>query len=480
MKEYIFNLELFPEDSKKHIPIYFDVPEGAKEIIIENILEPRTLDLEESKKLVKKALAIYINQGDSPLDIKDIPEKSLNEIIKKFIPVRNLINFRIFDSHGNFRGTGEDRFSKGIPIKIGEKLSSYGCVEGKIYPGKWRMVIETHAIVKKCLLNLKIKINNEESENIPELFNEYIPVVKEPTKKNGWVAGDFHLHSLHSDGKLSLENVIKHSIKRNLDFIFLTDHNKISGFQKIKSENYKVFCGMEFTTFYGHFTSFGVSEYIEWDVIDLKNGIRKAAELVHSQGGIFCVAHPFTMGDPICTGCRCTLNIDWKYVDAIEIWSGSFNKRRPENTESLKLWRSLLNSGYRITGIGGTDMHTPEDITIDSPVTYVYVEQLALEDILKSLKEGRVYITRGPKLNFSINDANIGERIRLREGKANLRYFCEENLDLRIYYNGNVIIEIPKTSSGNIDFFLRNSGYIYLEFWKEKELYAITNPIYVI
>ncbi len=114
-------------------------------------------------------------------------------------------------------------------------------------------------------------------------------------------------------------------------------------------------------------------------------------------------------------------------------------------------------------------MHDPKDVMNDSPITYVYVEKLTLENLLKSLREERVYITRGPKISFSINNANIGDKIRLGDRKVNLKYSCEENLDLRVYYNGKVIIEIPKTSSGNIDFSLRNSGYIYLEFWKEKE-----------
>jgi hypothetical protein len=480
MMEYIFNLELFPEDSKKHIPIYFDVPEGAKEIIIGNILEPRALGLEESIKLAKNAIAIYLNQGDYPLNIKDIPEKIINEVIKEFIPIRNLINFRIFDPYGNFRGTGDNRFSKGIPIKIGENTSSLGCIEGPIYPGRWRIVIETHAIVKKCLLNLKININKNESDDIPEIFKGYTPVVKENINKKGWVAGDFHLHSNHSDGILSLEELIKKSIDRGLDFIFLTDHNKISGYQKIKNENYKVFCGIEFTTFWGHFTSFGIKEYIEWDIIDPINGIKKVSELIHSQGGIFCIAHPFTIGDPICTGCKCLLKIDWEYVDAMEIWSGPFNKRIYENTESLKLWREILNSGYKITGIGGSDMHTPSDITRDSPITYIYVDNLDLENILKSLREGRVYITRGPKISFSINDANIGERVQINENEIiNLKYTCEDTLDLKVYYNGKIMMEIPKTSLGNIEFKVKDKGYIYLEFWKGKELYVITNPIFI-
>lgn len=43
--------------------------------------------------------------------------------------------------------------------------------------------------------------------------------------------------------------------------------------------------GIEFTTFWGHFTSFGITEYIEWDKINPDRGIREVSGLVHSQEG---------------------------------------------------------------------------------------------------------------------------------------------------------------------------------------------------
>jgi len=478
LQEYTFNFELLPEDSKKHIPLSFEVEEGAKEIIIEGSFEPKLLDEEESKKSAIEALKMYINQGDFPLDIDTLPVNALNEALKPFIPIRNLINFRLFDPLGNFRGTGDDRFYKGLPIKIGEHISSLGCVSGKIYPGKWRFIIETHMVVKKCILNVKIKIDNEDTQEIPELSYGYKPIVTGNTDKKGWVAGDFHAHSNHSDGSLPIEGVAKNAIERGLDFIFLTDHNKISGWSSIKREGFPVFPGVELTTFWGHFTAFGVNKYIEWSVIDPSVGISKASELVHSLGGLFCVAHPFTIGDPICTGCRCTLDVDWSYVDALEIWAGFFKERRNENTESLKLWRRLLLEGYRITGIGSTDIHTLQDVSPDSPKTYVFVEKLDLANILDSLKRGRVFITRGPRIDFSIDDATIGDTIKVN-GRSKLSYSSQDSLDLKVFYNGETILEIPNTLSGEVYISLGMPGYIYLEFWERNSLVAITNPIFI-
>ena len=146
----------------------------------------------------------------------------------------------------------------------------------------------------------------------------------------------------------------------------------------------------------------GITRYIEWDSINLNRGINEVAELVHSQGGLFCVAHPFTIGDPVCTGCRCILDVDWNCVDALEVWAGTFRQRRHENTETLKLWRTLLNQGYRVVGIGSTDIHSTKDIYPDISMTYVLVEELTLSNLLDSLKKGRVYVTKGPKVTLEM------------------------------------------------------------------------------
>lgn len=106
--------------------------------------------------------------------------------MEEYIPVRNLINFRIFDPLGNFRGSGDNRISKGIPIKIGKDVSSFGCVSGEIYPGIWKLIVETHAVVNYCKLELKIEINDTERDDVPELAKPYRPVLRDyPVKKMG-------------------------------------------------------------------------------------------------------------------------------------------------------------------------------------------------------------------------------------------------------------------------------------------------------
>ena len=480
LQEYNFTFDFTEKDTKKHFPITFEVKDGVEEIIISGSYKPDCADERLSRKLARSALRTYLNQGDMPLDVDALPEDVLEKVMAEFIPVRNLINFRIFDPLGNFRGTGDNRISEGIPIKIGNNISSFGCVSGKIYPGIWRLVVETHAVINNCRLELRLSLNeSEETYDIPELAGPYRPVWTEDRPKRGWVKGDFHSHTRHSDGILSVEELVQNAINRGLDFIFLTDHNKISGWETAREERFPLLPGIEFTTFWGHFTAFGITRYIEWDRIDPKKGISEVAELVHSQGGLFCVAHPFTIGDPVCTGCRCIIDVDWRYVDALEVWAGTFSQRRHENTETLKLWRTLLNQGHRIVGIGSTDIHSPKDIYPDVPMTYVLVEELTLDNLLDSMKKGRVYVTRGPVVNFKIDGASMGDSIGISREPVDLEYSISVDADLKVIYNGKDVNSIRNTKTGEIEFIPEYPGYVYLEFWKGKELIAFTNPIFI-
>jgi hypothetical protein len=480
MAQYTFIFDFTEKDTKQHFPITFEVKEGVEEIIIRGFYLPDAVDKDISKELARSALRVYLNQGDTPLDVDTLPESVLEKTMAEFIPVRNLINFRVFDPLGNFRGTGDSRISNGIPIKIGNNVSSFGCVAGKVHPGIWRLVVETHAIINRCHLELNIELNEKEMGfDIPEIASSYNPVWKEKRYKSGWVKGDFHSHSKHSDGVLSVEELVRNAIDRGLDFIFLTDHNKISGWETARSENFPLLPGVEFTTFWGHFTAFGTTRYIEWDRINPQKGIAEISQSVHSQGGLFCVAHPFTIGDPVCTGCRCIMDVDWRYVDALEIWAGTFSQRRHENTEALKLWRTLLNRGYRIVGLGSTDIHSLNDIYPDVPITYVLVEELNLPNLLDSIRKGRVYITRGPEVNFSIGNATIGDSIKTSKTPIDLNYSISKDSDLRVIYNGREVESIKNTSIGEIEFKPEEPGYVYIEFWKGGELIAITNPIFI-
>jgi hypothetical protein len=64
------------------------------------------------------------------------------------------------------------------------------------------------------------------------------------------------------------------------------------------------------------------------------------------------------------------------------------------------IWAKWLNRGLRLTAVGGSDEHTPDetaDYAIGQPTTVVWARELSEPAIVEGLKSGRVYVrTRGP------------------------------------------------------------------------------------
>jgi len=65
----------------------------------------------------------------------------------------------------------------------------------------------------------------------------------------------------------------------------------------------------------------------------------------------------------------------------------------------LKLWDSMLLSGQRIVGNGGSDLHGTENnqgFAAGSPTTVVHAEALSKRAVVDALKQGRSFVTRLP------------------------------------------------------------------------------------
>ena len=66
--------------------------------------------------------------------------------------------------------------------------------------------------------------------------------------------GDFHMHSICSDGNLSPAEIVKYAKKRKVDIIALTDHNNVNGLDEAiyegKKNNVVVIPGVELSTKY--------------------------------------------------------------------------------------------------------------------------------------------------------------------------------------------------------------------------------------
>ncbi|NMP23124.1 CehA/McbA family metallohydrolase [Sulfobacillus harzensis] len=251
-----------------------------------------------------------------------------------------------------------------------------GYLPGPLDPGAWEVLIGLYRIPEgRSTVRLSITQN-----------------IIEP----GWVAGDFHAHTVHSDGAWTTEELMGHAEAQGLEFLALTDHN--TGSQNVHALSHKspltIIPGMEWTTYRGHANVWGLHDPLpDWMVASDEDLAEKRDHLL-TQGALLSINHPFDTFQP---------GIAWGWnmaaFPAVEVWNGPW---RPTNQQALDWWASELARGRRITAVGGSDVHGPSPlVSLAHPCTWVWRESPGPEGILSGVRQGRVYITdspQGPKL----------------------------------------------------------------------------------
>lgn len=437
--------ELRPVDTKGFRRVPLPVDEGVSSIRVRFSYAPRVEESpERSQQIVMAKLEEYGQLlrrfGEKPL--REL-EKRKEAIAKSVLPLRNLLNFCLYDPDGRFRGRWDSPqyFGKWIEVGPERERTSRGFLAGPIVAGEWTIEIEVHAVVTEvCTYELEIETPRAEAGAVSTRTvgqeggrPEGAPVGEAGRLANarrtaGWWKGELHLHTNHSDGKAPLSEMIAAAKTRGLHFVVLSDHNTVSSHAEIETVNFPIVPAMELTTYYGHAVALGVRTFIDWRE-PADSTLERPIREVHAQGGLFSIAHPFTIGDPICTGCEWKYrNVDLRQVDLLEVWSGSWRKGWAQNNLAFDWWNRLLNEGYRIIGVAARDVHDPKQFQIpDTADTWVWAESLEPEAILRGLKSGRVFATSGPAINFSLEvegrEYYVGSEAPVPDG-APLHWTC--------------------------------------------------------
>lgn len=222
-----------------------------------------------------------------------------------------------------------------------------------------------------------------------------------------WYKGDFHSHTTLSDGRMTPEERMRHAESRGLDFFAATDHNVLP--TSWPAGRTLVIPGMEVTSKLGHANAIGLRDWIEWRPVAADGGLGSEEGMnriladAGRCGALRSINHP--MLEPWTWKFRHTKLAD---IDALEVWNDPNNPGSPQATEqALAIWSAIWNEGYRITGIGGSDAHfrpTESHVPggppslLGDPLTCVRADGLSADSIVRGVRQGRVYVTRGPEL----------------------------------------------------------------------------------
>jgi hypothetical protein len=319
-------------------------------------------------------------------------------------------------------------------------------------------------------------------------------------KEARWYKGDFHTHTILSDGSMTQEGNLKMAKQQNLDFFVATDHNIVS--TSWAEGTALVIPGVEITSTKGHWNALGVKKWMDYrrsredGGLETEQGMNHLFKEARESGALCSMNHPFLAP------------WDWQMghtslssLDSIEIWNDpTFQANTKATEKALLFWTHIWNEGYTITGIGGSDSHLlPEESyepngspsLIGDPGTYVWSECLTASAILRNVKKGHVYVSRGPELDFSAqigkSTHRIGENLTEVMDENGYEANCQIKLEFK---HDNVMVqwiengikvheEKGLTSTYSVNWSDMLYHWLRVEVRTlDGELLAFTNPIY--
>ncbi len=349
-------------------------------------------------------------------------------------------------------------------VSASDATPSY--LPGAIRPGKWSLLLGIPNIRKdtRAEFTARIWLSREGDPYWhPDIANP--PLLEE----SGWYRGDLHLHDAHSDGSCRSRKGAKvpcplfltaqAAAERGLDFVAITDHNTTSQANAIRElqpyfDDLLLMPGREITTFSGHANLIGSAAPLDFRVDQDRDWNALLSDAARLQG-IVSINHPVRPSGEICMGCGWTApNVDRSLLQAVEVVNG-MDADTPYS--GIPFWESLLNAGYRLTAIGGSDNHDASQTVpglgggpVGMPMTVVHAQALAMPEILAGLRAGHAFVdvqgSRDRMLAFSARsgefEAQMGDVLSAPAGSTVEFDVRAENVlgaRVEVIQDGNII-----------------------------------------
>ncbi|QHW31988.1 CehA/McbA family metallohydrolase [Paenibacillus rhizovicinus] len=246
---------------------------------------------------------------------------------------------------------------------------------------------------------------------IPAGGAEVVVEVELSLRRGRWMKGDLHMHSVHSDGRYTVEQAKESCRERGLEFMALTDHNTSS--QNLAAlapdEQLLLVPGVELTSYFGHANAFGAPDALrDFRVVTAEQADGVLIE-AQARGAFVSLNHPF------CPACPWELGFDAPY-DAVEVWNGPW---RALNERAVAWWHGQLAQGRRLVALGGSDTHRVDRfVKHGRPTASVWTESDTVAGLLDGIRRGRVVLSFDPDetcMNLVSGEYGVGDIIPAEE-----------------------------------------------------------------
>jgi hypothetical protein len=267
-----------------------------------------------------------------------------------------------------------------------------GYLPGEPEPGEWHVITGLHRLPESGV-DYTVTVRTGGTPRVEE-DRPAPPVPARPPRRElpaapglRWVAADFHAHTLHSDGELTVPELAALAVRAGLDALAVTDHNTVAHHAELAAVGSRygiaLVPGQEITTEYGHANAFGD---IGW--VDFREPAPAWVDTVATRGGLLSVNHP------LAADCA------WRHQLPVrpplaEVWHTSW--LAPDWGGPVAWWEAW---GSDTTPLGGSDWHRDDGTRLGVPTTWVAVDADAggpdlAGAVLDGLRAGRTAVSAG-------------------------------------------------------------------------------------
>lgn len=198
--------------------------------------------------------------------------------------------------------------------------------------------------------------------------------------------GVIHVHTdLSHDGRHTLQELRALFVRRNLQFVCLTDHSQDvredqfdrlrSQCQELSDPQFVLIPGLEYSCDGGvHIMGIGISRMTQ------ATAHAEVIGHIHAHGGLAVLAHP--------TKDRYPLNHEWLgMLDGVEIWNRAVDSKYLPQVGSIRMYFDLKKAHPHLTAFFGLDLHTER--AFQDHAMEIETEHCDAETIVEALKSGR-------------------------------------------------------------------------------------------